>query len=277
MAPVPHANVAGRKVYYEVHGSTPGTPLVLVMGMAGSCKGWLALQVPDFAPRHKTLIYDNRGVGESEDPGGPFTTADLADELAGLLDALGIRRAHVLGAFLGGMTAQQLALRHPAKVERLILVGTYARPDAKRRLLLEKWREMAKHDLGPGVMVRERLLWTLRDETLEQSDLVEAMSASFPGGGLPVDAGVFRRQCDACLSHDTADRLRAIRQPTLVICGRQDQLTPPKFHRELADEIPGARLLTLTAGAHLVMAECAKQLNQAVLEFLAEGTRLTPA
>jgi pimeloyl-ACP methyl ester carboxylesterase len=136
---------------------------------------------------------------------------------------------------------------------------------------------MAKHDLGPGVMVRERLLWTLRDETLEQSDLVDAMSASFPGGGLPNDPGVFRRQCDACLGHDTADRLREIRKPTLVICGRQDQLTPPKFHRELADEIPGARLLTLPAGAHLVMAECAKQLNQAVLEFLAEGTRLAPA
>ena len=93
---------------------------------------------------------------------------------------------------------------------KLILVGTYARPDAKRRLLLEKWREMARHDLGPGVMVRERLLWTLRDETLEQSDLVEAMASSFPGG-LPVERDVFMRQCDACLRHDTIDRLRAIR------------------------------------------------------------------
>jgi pimeloyl-ACP methyl ester carboxylesterase len=264
------ATVFGRKVYYEVYGTAAGTPLVLVMGMAGTCKGWLALQVPDFAPAHRTLIYDNRGVGESEDPGGAFTTADLADDLAGLLDALKVRRAHVLGAFLGGMTAQELALRHPDRVEKLILVGTYARPDAKRRLLLEKWREMARHDLGPGVMVRERLLWTLRDETLEQSDLVDAMSASFPGGGLPIEPGVFMRQCDACLGHDTGDRLRQIRQPTLVICGRHDQLTPPKFHRELADEIPNARLLTLAYGAHLVMAECAKQLNEAVLRFLAE-------
>jgi pimeloyl-ACP methyl ester carboxylesterase len=169
------------------------------------------------------------------------------------------------------MTAQQLALRHPERVEKLILVGTYARPDAKRRLLLEKWREMAQHELGPGVMVRERLLWTLRDETLEQSDLVDAMASSFPGGGLPIDSGVFMRQCDACLGHDTADRLREIRQPTLVICGRHDQLTPPKFHRELADEIPNAHLMTLSSGAHLVMAECAQQLNEAVLRFLAEA------
>jgi pimeloyl-ACP methyl ester carboxylesterase len=267
---MPLATVFGRKVYYESHGTRPGTPLVLVMGMAGSCKGWLGLQVPDFSPRHRTLIYENRGVGESEDPGGPFTTADLADDLAGLLDVLRVPRAHVLGAFLGGMTAQELALRHPDRVGKLILVGTYARPDAKRRLLLEKWREMARHDLGPGVMVRERLLWTLRDETLEQSDLVEAMASSFPGG-LPVDRDVFIRQCDACLRHDTMDRLRAIRHETLVICGRHDQLTPPKLHRELADEIPNAHLMTLSYGAHLVMAECAQQLNEAVLHFLAEA------
>jgi pimeloyl-ACP methyl ester carboxylesterase len=267
---MPLATVSGRKVYYEVHGFASGTPLVLVMGMAGSCRGWLALQVPDFAPHHRTLIYENRGVGESEDPGGPFTTADLADDLAGLLDALKVRRAHVLGAFLGGMTAQELALRHPGRVEKLILVGTYARPDAKRRLLVEKWREMARLDFSPAVMVRERLLWTLRDETLEQSDLVDAMAASFPGSGFPLDPDVFIRQCDACLRHDTVDRLRQIRQPTLVICGRHDQLTPPKLHRELADEIPNAHLMTLSAGAHLVMAECAQQLNEAVLRFLAE-------
>ena len=134
-----------------------------------------------------------------------------------------------------GMTAQELALRHPQRVEKLVLVGTYARPDPKRRLLLQKWREMAKHDLGADVMVRERLLWTLSDETLAQRDLIDAMASSFPGGGLPVGRDVFIRQCDACLGHDTMDRLRAISQPTLVICGRHDQLTPPKFHRELAD------------------------------------------
>jgi pimeloyl-ACP methyl ester carboxylesterase len=263
------ATVSGRKVYYEVHGAGSGTPLVLVMGMAGSCKGWLGLQVPDFAPAHPTLIYENRVVGESEDPGGPFTTADLADDLAGLLDALRIRRAHVLGAFLGGMTAQELALRHPERVDKLILVGTYARPDAKRRLLLEKWREMARIDVPPRIWVRERLLWTLQDETLEQNDLIEAMSASFPGEGQAASPDLLMRQCDACLGHDVLDQLRNIPNRTLVICGRNDQLTPPKLHRELADELPNARLATLY-GAHLVMAEAAQQLNAAVLHFLAE-------
>jgi pimeloyl-ACP methyl ester carboxylesterase len=266
---MPLIAVEGRKVYYESHGPASGMPLVLVMGMGGSCKGWLALQVPELSQHHRTIIFDNRGIGESEDPGGPFTTADLADDLAGLLQALGVSRAHVLGSFLGGMAAQQFALRHPDRLGRLVLVGTYARPDAKRRLLLEKWREMARTNVAPGIFVRERLLWTLQDETLEQSDLIEAMSASFPGEGQAVAPDVLVRQCDACLGHDVLDRLRDIPHRTLVVCGRNDQLTPPKMHRELADELPNARLATLY-GAHLVMAEAAQQLNEAVLHFLAE-------
>ena len=265
------ATVAGRKVYYESHGSGPGHPLVLVMGLSGSCSGWNALQVPDFSPHHRVIIYDNRGVGESEDPGGPFTTAELADDLAGLLVALDIPRAHVLGAFLGGMTAQEFALRHPDRLDRLILVGTFARADAKRRLLLEKWREMARTGTDPAVFMRERLLWTLQDETLEQTDLVQAMAESFPGETLAMGPDLLARQCDACLGHDTFDRLRGIEHPTLVLCGRHDQLTPPKLHRELADELPNARLVTLGHGAHLVIAECAERFNATVLQFLAEA------
>jgi pimeloyl-ACP methyl ester carboxylesterase len=267
---MPLASVRGRKLYYESHGEGAGPPLVLVTGMAGSCSGWHALQVPEFAQHHRTLIYDHRGVGQSEDPGGPFTTADLADDLAGLLDALGVARAHVLGVFLGGMVAQELALRHPLRVAKLVLVGCYARPDAKRRLLLEKWREMARAGTTPEVFVRERLLWTLQDETLEQGDLVEAMSRSFPGTAPPGSPDLFVRQCEACLAHDTADRLRGVHAPTLVLCGRHDQLTPPKLHRELADEIPGARLVTFQVGAHLVMAEAAERFNRTVLQFLAD-------
>ncbi|MDX1649692.1 MAG: alpha/beta fold hydrolase, partial [Myxococcota bacterium] len=167
---MPLAQVAGRKLYYEIHGEAPGTPLVLVTGMAGSCKGWLALQVPEFAPHHRTLIFDHRGVGQSEDAPGPFTTADLADDLAGLLDAVGFGSAHLLGSFLGGMVGQEFALRHPDRLERLVLAGTWARPDAKRRMLLEKWQSQARTGTPADVLVKERLLWTLADETLEQRD-----------------------------------------------------------------------------------------------------------
>jgi pimeloyl-ACP methyl ester carboxylesterase len=268
---VPHASVQGRKVYYELHGEAEGVPLALVMGMGGSCRGWLALQVPEFSQHRRTLIFDHRGVGGSEDPGGAFTTRQMADDTAGLLDALRIERADVLGVFMGGMVAQELALAHRDRVDRLVLVGTYARPDAKRRLLLEHWRDLARSGGKVEALVRERLLWTLQDETLEQQDLIDAMVEFFTRDGAPLTADVFARQCEACLHHDAADRLREIRHRTLVICGRQDALTPPKFHRELADEIPGAHLVTIAHGAHLVMAESAEGFNRVVLQFLGEG------
>jgi pimeloyl-ACP methyl ester carboxylesterase len=267
---MPHAAVSGRKVYYELHGEDSGTPLVLVMGLGGSCRGWLPLQVPEFSRQRRVLIYDARGVGQTDDPGGPFTTADLADDLAGLLDALGLRRVDVLGAFLGGMTAQEFALRHPLRLDRLVLVGSYARPDAKRRMLIEKWREMARTDTSLAIQVRERLLWTLEDDTMEVTDLIDTMVDFFTRDGAPVPNALFVRQCDACLGHDARDRLRNVHARTLVLCGRHDQLTPPKFQRELADEIPDARLVTLSFGAHLVMAESAQRFNQIVLQFLDE-------
>jgi pimeloyl-ACP methyl ester carboxylesterase len=268
---MPHAVVQDRKVYYEVHGEHGGVPLLLVMGMGGSCRGWLPLQVPDFSEERRTVIFDHRGVGESEDPGGAFSTALLADDAVGLLDALGIERADVLGAFMGGMVAQEMGLRHADRVDRMVLVGTYARPDAKRRMLLQQWRELATADAPPEVMIRERLLWTLQDETVEQSDIIDAMVRFFTRDGAPSTPEVFARQCEACLEHDTADRLREIRSRTLVVCGRNDALTPPKFARELADEIPDAHLVTLQYGAHLVMVESAERFNHLVLQFLADG------
>jgi pimeloyl-ACP methyl ester carboxylesterase len=265
---MPHVNVGVRKVYYELHGEIGGTPLLLVMGTGGSCRGWLPLQVPDFSQHHRTLIFDHRGVGGSDDSDGPLSIASMADDTVGLLDALEIERAHVLGVFMGAMVAQEMALRHADRVERLVLAGTFSRPDAKRRMLLEQWRALALEGVSIDILVRERLLWTLQDETLEQTDLIDQMLTFFTRDGAPVSSETFAKQCQACIEHDTADRLHEIQHPTLVLCGRRDRFTPPALHRELADEIPNAHLVTIQYGGHLVMAESAEQFNKVVLQFL---------
>jgi len=272
---MPFATVSGRRVYYELHEPDPplvraGPPLVLLNGIGGSCRGWLPLQVPEFSKTRPTLVVDHRGVGQSEDPGGPFSTADLAADVEGLLEALGIEQADVLGAFMGGMAAQELALSYPARVRRLVLVGSYARPDAKRRMLLEDWASLARSGVPMDGMVRKRLVWTLSDETLEQTDLIETMLDFFLKQDVPVGSELFERQCHACLRHDTLDRLGGLHAPTLIVCGRDDQLTPPKLHRQLAGAIPGSRLVVIEFGAHLVMAESAVRFNQIVLQFLDE-------
>jgi pimeloyl-ACP methyl ester carboxylesterase len=267
---VPTIRYQGRRIEYELHGSGDRTPLVLSTGTGGSLNGWLPMQVPDFSESRPVVLYNHRGVGESDDDGKLFTTADLADDLVGLLDALSLPTVDLLGAFMGGMAAQELALRHPSRLRRLVLTGTYARADAKRRLLLDHWASVAARDGSMATMARERMLWSLQDDTLAQTDLIEAMMEHFSKSGVPFTADLFARQCHACMEHDTFDRLHAIEQPTLVISGRLDQLTPPKFLRELADEIPNARLVTLRYAAHLVMLENAERFNQLVIGFLDE-------
>lgn len=263
-----HASVHGRRIAWESHGEHAGPPLVLVMGVGGSCRGWLPFQVPAFSKSRRVLVYDHRGVGESEDDGRPFSVADLSEDLVGLLDVLGVERAHLLGAFLGGMVAQRTALDHPARVERLALVGTYARPDPKRRLLLEQWKEMARADASQELLMRNRLLWTLRDETLDDTELVNAMIDFFHRDGPATSAETFERQCDACLGHDVVDRLGEIAMPTLVVCGERDQLTPVRLHRELAAPLRDARLVVLPHAGHLVEVETADRFNAVVEQFL---------
>jgi pimeloyl-ACP methyl ester carboxylesterase len=272
---MPFVSIAGRRTFYELFGPESGgdedAPVVaLLNGIGGSCRGWLPLQVPELSKTRRTLIFDHRGVGQSEDPGGPFSTADLADDTAAIFDALEIEQADVLGAFMGGMAGQELALRHPERVRRLVLVGTYARPDAKRRMLLEDWAALAHAGVPMEGMIRKRLVWTLSDETLEQSDLIETMLDFFVKDDIPVGSELFARQCEACLRHDTLRRLSGIRQPTLILCGKHDQLTPPRLHGQMAAEIPGSRLVVIDFGAHLVMAESAVRFNQVVLQFLDE-------
>jgi len=264
-------SIDGRQVYYERHGDfeAPGAqPLLLINGMAGSCSGWLPLQVPAFSKARPVLIFDHRGVGQSTDPGGPFSVADLARDTFALLDALEVPSAALLGTFMGGMIAQEMAIAAPDRVERLVLVGTYARPDAKRRMLLEHWTDLVTHGFPLEILARHRLLWTLHDDTLEQTDLIEEMVEAFTRDAAPLSEDLFARQCAACAGHDTIDRLAAITCPTMIIGGRDDLVTPPKLHRELADLIRDARLVTLSYGGHLVVAESAERFNQTVLQFL---------
>jgi aminoacrylate hydrolase len=265
--------ISGRKLFYECHGDLEAggpTPLLLVMGMAGSCRGWLPLQVPFFGETRPVILFDHRGVGESEDTGEAFTTRDLAADALALLDFLDVAKADVLGPFMGGMTAQELALLAPERVHRLVLVGTYARPDKKRLMLLKHWAQLVEMDLSAETFIFNRLLWTLHEDTIEQSDLIQAMTDFYRKEGAPYTADLFVRQCRACAEHDTLERLSSISQPTLLLCGRNDILTPPKFHHELAESLPDSRLISLNYGGHLIMVEAAERFNHLVVQFLDE-------
>ena len=109
-----------------MHGGGDRTPLLLLMGIGGTCKGWTVVTIPELGKDRPCVIFDHRGAGMSEDPGGPFTTRDLAEDTLALLDELGLERVHIYGGFLGGMVAQEFAIAYPDRVGCLALGGTYA-------------------------------------------------------------------------------------------------------------------------------------------------------
>ena len=272
---MPLADVSGRKLYYEFHEARnpqPGSlPLVLVTGIGGRCAGWELYQVPALRADRGVLVYDHRGVGDSEDPGTPYSTQDLAQDLIGLLDALDIEAADAAGYFMGAMTLQEAALASPDRFRRLVLIGSWGKSDARRGMLLREWASLARRDTPAESMIRQRLIWTFSGQALEESDLIEAAIANLDDGRTPLTGEAFARQCDACAQHDALDRLGALEHPTLVICGRQDLLTPPKFGTAIAEAMPNARDVALAYGGHAVMVERADRFNEIVLHFLDEG------
>jgi 3-oxoadipate enol-lactonase len=271
---MPSFRSRGFGIHYEVHGEGPRLPLLLIMGMGGTCQGWLSVTVPDIIRDGRPcIIFDNRGAGQSDDPGGPFSTVEMAEDARALLDHLELPRAHVLGGFLGGMIGQELALEHPDRVASLILVGTYARADAKRRMVLDLWKSMVELKVPAELRIKKRLCWTLGDATMEQEDLVEAMWRFYLRDDLPMDDRVFVRQAEACIAHDTLDRIDRISAPTLVICGEGDILTPPVLSRQLVSRIKDSRLVLLPNAGHLVAAELAPRFNRLVNRFLVEQER----
>ena len=182
----------------------------------------------------------------------------------------------MLGGFLGGMIAQELALSHTARVASLVLVGTYARADAKRRMVLDLWKSMVDLHVPAELRIKKRLIWTLGDATLEQTDLIESMWRFYLRDDAPMDDRVFSRQAEACIAHDALERVAEIAAPTLIVCGEGDILTPPHMSRELASRIKRSRLVLLPNAGHLVAAELAPRFNRLVNRFLAEQERGDP-
>jgi 3-oxoadipate enol-lactonase len=276
--PVSTAKIDGIELYYEEHGR--GDPLLLIMGLAADSVAWL-FQVPELSQHYRTVIFDNRGVGRSSKPAGPYTTAQMADDAAGLLAALRVTRCHVVGVSMGGMIAQELALRHPRCVRSLVLACTYAKPDAE----IMQTRTLSVEQLGGRVGAQGEILIDLSQldpMSFFQMLLPAAFNQSFIEQELPrlmeVFAGSLQHgfdmeailsQVSAVMQHDTLDRLPEITVPTLVITGDSDRLVPPRYSEVLAAGIPGARLEKIAGGSHGFNFETPELFNRAVLSFLA--------
>lgn len=250
-------------IFYDASGE--GDPLLLIMGLGTDSKAWL-LQVPEFSKTHRVLVYDNRGVGASSTPSGPYSTAQMAADALAVLDAADVERAHVLGVSLGGAIAQHLVLKAPERVRSLILASTWAGPTNWRTRIREMQLGIIEAG-GRDALIRARMLFLFAPPFFEASpqlvDLIEQRMAS-DGASL----GGYLLHLEAAESHDLRARLAQIKAPTLVLTGGRDILVPPELSREVASLIPDASFMSFDAAAHAVQFEAVEDFNRAVLDFL---------
>jgi pimeloyl-ACP methyl ester carboxylesterase len=254
--------------YYELHGE--GDPLLLIRGLGSTCDGFKA-QVEGLSPYFRVISFDNRCVGRTDQPQIPFTIADMADDTAALMDALGFKSAHVFGVSLGGMVAQELVLRHPEKVRRLVLACTHAGPRTASRS--PEWAVQIfneSRDMPRATALRHSIPLLFSKKTVEERpELIEETLAVMANNNQPKTS--YFLQLGAVMLHDTADRLGRITHPTLVLTGTEDTLVDPGNSRLIARLIPGARLLEFEEAGHVFFTEKADEVNRVLVDFFNEG------
>jgi len=239
-----------------------GAPLLLVHGLGYTRAGW-GPQRELLARRYRVLSYDNRGIGESEIPPGPYSVAELAGDTVQVLDEAGVERTHVLGASLGGMVAQLLAAEQPERVDRLVLAGTTPGGAAAYPLPQQTLALMAEAaSLPPEVALRR----FVENALAPGSALVDEVLAYRQQH--PPDPAGWAAQAAAGSAWDADGRLARIAAPTLVVAGTADAVVDPRNAQLLADAIPDARLELIEGAGHLLFWECAEEFAELVESFL---------
>ena len=257
--PLIHANRT--ELNYDLTGPADAPVVVFSNSIGTTLEMWDG-QVPALAERYRCLRYDTRGHGRSPVVDRPIGIADLADDLAGLLEALAIPKAHVVGLSLGGMTAQAFALRHPGRLDRLALMATAAHLPPP-----EAWRARAEtvRTQGMGAIVEAVIpRWFTPSFVQHAPDQVAAVRERF----LANDPRGYARCCEAIAAMDLRLAISRITAPTLILAGAGDPATPVAMMVEIRDRIAGAVLHVLPEAAHLLAIEQSETVTAKLIQFL---------
>ena len=262
-APVQTVTAGDLRIGYREVGEGP--PLLLIMGLGADGSLWED-HVVALRSRFRCIAVDNRGAGASSKPEGPYTTAAMADDHAAVMRALRLDGAGVVGISMGGAIAQELALRHPELVSRLVLVSSWARCDAYLRELLANLAAVrAAAPSETFVQLLQLWIWAPDAFAARADELAQARAID---PSIMVRVKPFAAQAAACASHDALDRLGAIAAPALVTVGELDVFTPVRFSQELADRIPGAELRRFPGAGHVHHWEALDAFNDLLLGWL---------
>ena len=263
---MPFVHVAdGTRIHYEVTGRPGATPILMIQGLGASKNAW-NLQRIAMATRFRSISLDNRGAGRSDKPKQPFTLEQMADDAIAVLDAAGVETAHVVGASMGGVISQIIAVKYPHRVRSLTLVCTACRNHPWRQELLQSWAQTAE-EKGMIEVGKEAAQWVMSPRSFRR--LVPAFTWMGPLAALrPRHSFVSQIQAILDTREDLVDELSSITAPTMVIVGNQDILTPRGDSEEIAERIPNAELVVISGAAHGLMMEHSTTFNKILIEFL---------
>jgi len=267
---MPKVAVNGLKLYYEIEGE--GEPVVLIPGFAAG--GWIWFkQTAELSRNFRVIIFDPRGVAASDKPEGSQTIGLLADDVAHLLQTIGIPSAHIVGASFGGFVAQEFALKYPSMTRKLVLCCTsfggpnHIVPSPETLMALASTKGLNSED-----RMRENLLLAFTPEfvktrSAEVDHIVHLRATN------DVPEHIYLSQLQAAMNFNVESRLSEITSPTLILSGDADVIVPVQNSRNLAAKIPGAQLQIIEGGSHTFFIEQAQDFNQRISEFLIREIR----
>jgi len=260
----------GIRLHYEVLGRSSATPVLMIQGLGADKHGWDMQRLP-LAMQYRVIALDNRGAGRSDKPFGHYSLEQMADDAIAVLDQVGVEKAHIVGASMGGAITQIIGLKYPERVMSLTLACTACRNHPWRRELLNGWATAATEN-GIGAMTREAARWVIGPRSFRR--LLPAFGWLGPLA-MGRTSHAFVAQVKAILDVDDSisDQLVNVTAPTLVLVGNQDILTPRGDSEEIAERMPNAELVVISGAAHGFMVEHASTFNKVLLEFLGRVTR----
>ena len=249
--------------------SSSGPPLLMIMGMSGTALSWGEPFLEPLRQDFETIVYDHRGVGESSPMEEPFTIAQLAEDAAGLLDALELDSAHVVGISMGGMIAQELALAHPERIRTLTLGCTYCGGEGSSLTSLEVVQRMAEARTSGDRERAIRASWEANVSAGFAADVDAYAAFHTRSPARRVAIPVIVAQVQAIATHDTYARLPGLTTPTLVVHGTADEMLPVENGRLIAAQIPDSRLEIFDGVGHLFFWERPEHSAELVREHAA--------
>jgi pimeloyl-ACP methyl ester carboxylesterase len=256
----------GIRIAYQERGQ--GEPLVLIMGLGADGARWED-HVKAFEKHFRCILVDNRGAGASDQPPGPYTTLMMAEDIAGLMDALGIPQARLAGISMGAGIALQLAIQYPTKVRSLGLISGWARCDSYMVNVFEHFKRLRAFST-PADFMQLLQLWIFTSPYFEThaADLLQGRQDAATN---PMPQAAFDAQCDACITHNVIDRLHEVQAPALVTVGKGDIFTPLWCAEEIQGGLPNGQLWVLEGAGHAHHWEKLEEFNRRMTAFLLEN------